>query len=54
MICSPSHMTKTAPVVRKSAICTRNPNPGVATAPCSDSVKSAKPQACTTASATVM
>ena len=53
VICSPSHMTNIAPVVRKSAIWMRNANPGFVTAPCSDSVKSAYPHACSTAIATV-
>jgi hypothetical protein len=46
-------MMKMAPAVRNSAIWTLNQNPGVATAPCRDSVKIAKPQACTHASRTV-
>ena len=53
VICSPSHMTKIAPVVRKSVISMRKPNPGFRTAPCSDSVNSAKPYACTIAMPTV-
>ena len=36
VICSPSHMTKIAPVVRKNVIGTRNAKPGFATAPGSD------------------
>ena len=43
VICSPSHITKIAPAVRKSTVCTMNPNPGRITAFCSDDVKSAKP-----------
>ena len=54
VICSPSHMTKIAPVVRNSTIWTLKPNPGLITAFSSDDVNSAKPHACTTASATVM
>ena len=54
VICSPSHITNTAPVVRKSTISTLKPRPGLATAPWSEAVKIANPQACTTAKATVM
>ena len=39
VICSPSHMTNTAPAVRKSAISVLNPKPGDVTAPCTLSVK---------------
>ena len=49
VICSPSHITKIAPVVRKNVIERRNPVPGFATAPGSDSAKIAKPHACTAA-----
>ena len=33
VICSPSHITKIAPTVRKNVICMRNAKPGFATAP---------------------
>jgi hypothetical protein len=37
VICSPSHITKSAPVVRNSTICRMKPEPGVGTAPgCND------------------
>ena len=45
VICSPSHITNTAPAVRKNDIWTWNPKPGLLTTPDSDDVKSAKPQA---------
>ena len=41
VICSPSHITNIAPVVRNSTICALNAKPGCVTAPCSDSVNSA-------------
>jgi hypothetical protein len=53
VICSPSHITNTAPVVRKNAICSLKANPGVATAPWSDSVNRAKPHPSTAARNTV-
>ena len=40
VICSPSHMTKTPPVVSVSTVVNRKKNPGVATAPGICSVKS--------------
>ncbi len=43
VICSPSHMTKIAPVVRNRTICSLNMKPGVMTAFWSDDVNSAKP-----------
>ena len=53
VICSPSHMTNIAPVVRTSTICSLNPNPGFTTAFSSEAVNSANPQPCTTARTTV-
>lgn len=41
VICSPSHMTKSAPVVRKSTICRVKLVPGFTTAPVTPAVKSA-------------
>ena len=44
VICSPSHMMKMAPVVRKNVVSIRKPMPGAATAPGSCSRNSATPQ----------
>ncbi len=41
VICSPSHITKSEPVVRKSTICRTKPDPGLMTAPVMPDVKSA-------------
>ena len=54
VICSPNHITKMAPVVSVSIVMNRNPQPGLTTAPASDSVKIAKPYACPAASTTVV
>ncbi len=43
VICSPSHMMKTPPVVSVSTVVIRKPHPACATAPGSCSVNSAKP-----------
>jgi len=53
VICSPSHMTKTPPVVSVSTVVIRNAHPGWATAFGSCSVKIAKPYAWKTHSTTV-
>jgi len=53
VICSPSHITKSAPVVRKSTIWSVNAVPGRTTAPCTPAVKSAYPYPCTAARPTV-
>ena len=53
VICSPSHMTNTPPVVRVSTVVIRNPHPGCATALVSCSVKMAKPYAWNRHSTTV-
>ena len=53
VICSPSHMTKIAPVVRNSIICTVNHGPGRETAAGSDEVNRANPYAWISASTTV-
>ena len=42
VICSPSHMTKMAPVVSVTTMISREARPGLATAPGIDSVKRAK------------
>ena len=54
VICSPSHITKIAPVVSTVTICSLNPNPGLSTALSNDDVKSANPQPCIAARTTVM
>ena len=41
VICSPSHITNSAPVVRNSTIWKMKPEPGLTTAPCTPDVKSA-------------
>ena len=45
VICSPNHITNTAPVVRVRMVMSRKPQPGLATAPASDSVKMENPYA---------
>ncbi len=53
VICSPSHITNSAPVVRTSTIWSLKPKPGLTTASWRDDVKSANPHPCTTARTTV-
>ena len=53
VICSPSHMTKTPPVVRVSTVVIRKPHPGCATALGSCSVKMPNPYAWKRQSTTV-
>ena len=53
VICSPSHITNIAPVVRTRTICSLNPNPGLTTAFSSEDVNSANPHPCTAARITV-